>query len=103
MSNPPGPHLRGTREEPCPPSVHPQVHKTRDLMPLISAASTENDDIRELTKSVITALIDGEFFTMLKTESVGGMKLKPVNRQPECHLAGRASADQRHRRNEGIP
>jgi hypothetical protein len=45
------------------PTVHPQVHKTCDLMPLISVASTENDDIRELTKSVVTALIDGEFFT----------------------------------------
>jgi hypothetical protein len=85
------------------PIVHPQIHKACDLMPLISAASTENDDICELTKPVVTALIDGEFFTMLKTESVGGMELKPVNRQPECHLAGRASADQTHRRNEDIP
>src|ERR1700683_2031184 len=59
------------------PTVHPQVKKARDLMPLIAAASDENDEIRELTKPVVKALIDGRFFTMLKTKSVGGMELKP--------------------------
>jgi alkylation response protein AidB-like acyl-CoA dehydrogenase len=59
------------------PTVHPQVQKARDLMPLIAAASDENDDIRELTKPVVKALVDGGFFTMLKTKSVGGMELKP--------------------------
>jgi alkylation response protein AidB-like acyl-CoA dehydrogenase len=59
------------------PTVHPQVQKARDLMPLIAAASAENDDIRELTKPVVRALIDGGFFTMLKAKSVGGMELKP--------------------------
>ena len=59
------------------PTVHPQVQKARDLMPLIAAASDENDEIRELTKPVVKALIDGGFFTMLKTKSVGGMELKP--------------------------
>ncbi len=59
------------------PTVHPQVQKARDLMPLIAAASEENDDIRQLTQPVVKALIDGGFFTMLKTRSVGGMELKP--------------------------
>jgi len=59
------------------PTVHPQVQKARDLMPLIAAAADENDAIRELTKPVVKALIDGGFFTMLKTKSVGGMELKP--------------------------
>ena len=59
------------------PTVHPQVQKARDLMPLIAAASDENDEIRKLTKPVVKALIDGGFFTMLKTKSVGGMELKP--------------------------
>ena len=59
------------------PTVHPQVQKARDLMPLIAAASDENDAIRELTKPVVKALIEGGFFTMLKTKSVGGMELKP--------------------------
>ena len=59
------------------PTVHPQVQKARDLMPLIAAASDENDEIRELTKPVVKALIDGGFFTMLKTKSIGGMELKP--------------------------
>jgi len=59
------------------PTVHPQVQKARDLMPLIAAASDENDDIRNLTKPVVKALVDGGFFTMLKTKSVGGMELKP--------------------------
>ena len=58
-------------------TVHPQVQKARDLMPLIAAASDENDEIRELTKPVVKVLIDGGFFTMLKTKSVGGMELKP--------------------------
>ena len=49
------------------PTVHPQVQKARDLMPLLAAASAENDDIRELTQPVVKALIDGGFFTMLKT------------------------------------
>ena len=59
------------------PTVHPQVQKARDLMPLFGAASAENDDIRQLTKPVVKALIDGGLFTMLKTKSVGGMELKP--------------------------
>src|SRR5258708_19982118 len=59
------------------PIVHPQVQKARDLMSLIAAASAENDENRELTKPVVKALIDGGFFTMLKTKSVGGMELKP--------------------------
>ena len=58
-------------------TVHPQVQKARDLMPLIAAASDENDEIRELTQPVVKGLIDGGFFTMLKTKSVGGMELKP--------------------------
>src|SRR4029077_19340419 len=59
------------------PTVHPQVQKARDLMPLIAAAADENDEIRKLTKPVVKALIDGGFFTMLKAKSVGGMELKP--------------------------
>jgi alkylation response protein AidB-like acyl-CoA dehydrogenase len=59
------------------PTVHPQVLKARDLMPLIAAAADENDDIRKLTKPVVKALTEGGFFTMLKTKSVGGMELKP--------------------------
>src|SRR5690348_8134570 len=59
------------------PTVHPQVQKARDLMPLIAAAADENDKIRELTKPVVKALVEGGFFTMLKTKSVGGMELKP--------------------------
>ena len=59
------------------PSLHPQVQKARDLMPLIAAASAENDEIRKLTQPVVRALIDGGFFTMLKTKAVGGMELKP--------------------------
>ena len=45
------------------PPVHPQVQKARDLMPLLAAASDENDAIRELTKPVVKALTDGGFFT----------------------------------------
>ena len=59
------------------PTVHPQVQKARDLMPLIAAAADENDEIRELTRPVVKALVDGDFFTMLKTKSMGGMELKP--------------------------
>src|ERR1700716_4465368 len=59
------------------PTVHPQIQKARDLRPLFAEASTENDDIRKLTKPVVKALIDGGFFTMLKTKSIGGMELKP--------------------------
>ena len=59
------------------PTVHPQVQKARDLMPLIVAAADEHDDTRKLTMPVVKALIDGGFFTMLKTKSVGGMELKP--------------------------
>ncbi|MGE4047772.1 MAG: acyl-CoA dehydrogenase family protein, partial [Acetobacteraceae bacterium] len=58
-------------------TIHPQVQKARDLQPLIAAAAEENDEIRELTKPVVRALIDGGFFTMLKTRDVGGMELKP--------------------------
>jgi hypothetical protein len=43
----------------------------------ISAASAESDEKRELAKPVVKALIDGRFFTMLKTEYVGGTELKP--------------------------
>ncbi|HET7879699.1 MAG TPA: hypothetical protein VFL55_02365, partial [Acetobacteraceae bacterium] len=46
-------------------------------MPLIAAAADEHDNIRKLTRPVVEALIDGGFFTMLKTRSVGGMELKP--------------------------
>jgi hypothetical protein len=59
------------------PTVHPQVQKARDLMPLVAAASDEHDEIRNLTKPVVKALVDGGFFTMLKMKSVGGMELKP--------------------------
>ena len=58
-------------------TVHPQVQKARDLYPMIAAASPINDEIRELTKPVVAALIDGGFFHMLKPKSVGGMELKP--------------------------
>ena len=59
------------------PPVHPQVQKARDLAPMIEAAAPANDEIRELTKPVVAALIDGGFFHMLKPKSVGGMELKP--------------------------
>ena len=50
------------------PTVHPQLKKARDLLPLIAAAADENDTIRKLTRPVVEALIDGGFFTMLKTK-----------------------------------
>ena len=59
------------------PAIHPQVQKARDLMPMIAAASPEHDEKRELTKPVVKALIEGGFFTMLKTKAVGGMELRP--------------------------
>src|SRR3954471_21395478 len=59
------------------PTVHPQLQKARDLMAVIAAAADDHDAIRELTKPVVKALVDGGFFTMLKTKSVGGMELKP--------------------------
>src|SRR5262249_59938549 len=59
------------------PAIHPQVQKARDLMPVIAAASQEHDEKRELTKPVVKALIEGRFFTMLKTKAVGGMELRP--------------------------
>ena len=59
------------------PTVHPQVQKARDLAPMLAAAGDTNDEIRELTKPVVAALIDGGFFHMLKARSVGGMELKP--------------------------
>jgi alkylation response protein AidB-like acyl-CoA dehydrogenase len=59
------------------PTLHAQVQKARALLPMFAAASVENDEIRQLTKPVVSALIDGGFFTMLKTKSVGGMELKP--------------------------
>src|ERR1700676_3392034 len=58
-------------------TVHPQVQKARDLAPMLAAAGDTNDEIRELTKPVVAALIEGGFFHMLKTKSVGGMELKP--------------------------
>ena len=48
------------------PTVHPQVQKARDLMPLIVAAADAHDETRELTKPVVKALVDGGFFTMLR-------------------------------------
>ena len=59
------------------PTVHPQLQRARSLLPLIAAASDEHDAVRKLTPAVVRALIDGGFFTMLKTKSVGGMELKP--------------------------
>ena len=59
------------------PAVHPQVEKARELMPVFAAASAENDNERKLTGPVVKALIEGGFFTMLKTKSVGGMELRP--------------------------
>jgi alkylation response protein AidB-like acyl-CoA dehydrogenase len=59
------------------PAVDPQVQKARDLMPLVAAASDEHDEIRELARPVVDALVDGGFFAMLKTKAVGGMELKP--------------------------
>jgi alkylation response protein AidB-like acyl-CoA dehydrogenase len=59
------------------PTVHPQVQKARDLAPVLAAASPTNDQMRELTKPVVAALIEGGFFHMLKPKSVGGMELKP--------------------------
>jgi alkylation response protein AidB-like acyl-CoA dehydrogenase len=59
------------------PAVHAQVQKARDLAPMIAAASSTNDDIRELTKPVVAALIEGGFFHMLKPKTYGGMELKP--------------------------
>ena len=57
--------------------LHPQVQKARDLAPMLAAAGDTNNEIRELTKPVVAALIDGGFFHMLKARSVGGMELKP--------------------------
>ena len=59
------------------PTLHPQVQKARDLAPMIATASPINDEIRELTKPVVAALIEGGFFHMLKPKSVGGMELRP--------------------------
>ena len=58
-------------------TVHPQVQKARDLATMLAAAGDTNDEIRELTKPVVAALIEGGFFHMLKACSVGGMELKP--------------------------
>ena len=58
-------------------TLHPQVRKARELAPMISAASPQNDEIRQVTKPVVAALIDGGFLHMLKPKSVGGMELKP--------------------------
>src|SRR6202000_2154312 len=82
LTRAPGPSVIGRaalsrRRRHSMPAVHPQGQKARDLMPPIAATSDENDDIRELTKPVVKALIEGGFFTMLKTKSVGGMELKP--------------------------
>ena len=59
------------------PAIHPQIQKARDLRPLLEASAMVHDDERELTKPVVAALIEGGFFTMLKTKAVGGMELKP--------------------------
>jgi indole-3-acetate monooxygenase len=59
------------------PAIHPQVLKARDLWPLLEASSVAHDEKRELTKPVVAALIEGGFFTMLKTKDVGGMELRP--------------------------
>ena len=59
------------------PPIHSQIQKARDLWPLLAAASPEHDEKRELAKPVVKALIEGGFFTMLKTKAVGGMELKP--------------------------
>jgi alkylation response protein AidB-like acyl-CoA dehydrogenase len=59
------------------PTIHPQVQKARDLAPSLTAAGETNDEIRELTKPVVTALIDGGFFQLLKPKTYGGMELKP--------------------------
>jgi hypothetical protein len=34
------------------PTVHPQVQKARDLLPLIAAASDEHDEVRKLTSEL---------------------------------------------------
>jgi alkylation response protein AidB-like acyl-CoA dehydrogenase len=59
------------------PTVHPQVRKAQELIPLLEASGAEHDDVRALTRPVVTALVDGGFFCMLKTRAVGGMELKP--------------------------
>ncbi len=59
------------------PEIHPQLQKARDLLPMIAAASPDHDENRILTQQVVRALIDGGFFTMLKTKDVGGMELRP--------------------------
>jgi indole-3-acetate monooxygenase len=59
-------------------ATHPQIDKARALQPMIAAASPANDEIRELTKPVVAALIEGGFFHMLKPKSVGGMELRPI-------------------------
>ena len=61
------------------PAGHPQIDKARALRPMVGAASPENDDIRKLTAPVVSALLDGGFFHMLKPKSVGGMELKPIH------------------------
>lgn len=58
---------------------HPQIDKARALRPMVGAASPENDNIRKLTAPVVSALLDGGFFHMLKPKSVGGMELKPIH------------------------
>src|SRR5262245_61475614 len=59
------------------PTIHPQVQKARDLLPVIAGASPEHDEKRGRSRPVVKALIDGGFFTMLKTKAVGGMELRP--------------------------
>lgn len=59
------------------PTVHPQLQKARDLMPLISASARVHDETRELARPVVDALIEGGFFAMLKTRPLGGMELRP--------------------------
>lgn len=59
------------------PAIHSQVQKARDLLPLLEASSSADDEKRKLTKPVVEALIEGGFFTMLKTKAVGGMELRP--------------------------
>jgi alkylation response protein AidB-like acyl-CoA dehydrogenase len=54
------------------------LQKARELVPTLSAASDEIEELRELPERIVEALIEGGFFRMLLPRSLGGAELDPL-------------------------
>ena len=54
------------------------LQKARELVPTLSAASDEIEELRELPERIVEALTEGGFFRMLLPRSLGGAELDPL-------------------------